>query len=67
MNIINKLNVIKKWNPPTRNINYKRIDFAPCNKLIIANKLPSTNFKWLVKKSKFVGRKKTHPEHKYSR
>ena len=46
---------------PTRNINYKRIDFAPCNKLIIANKLPSTNFKWLVKKSKFVGRKKPTP------
>ena len=29
--------------PPTRHINYKRIDFAPCNKSMMANKLLSTN------------------------
>ena len=29
--------------PPTRHIKYKRIDFAPCNKPIMANKLHSTN------------------------
>ena len=29
--------------PPTRHIKNKRIDFAPCNKSIMANKRPSTN------------------------
>ena len=52
-----KLNIIKKmkkkiskiWiflkeiSPPTRHIKFKRIDFAHCNKIIIANKLFSTN------------------------
>ena len=32
-----------KNNPPTRNIKYKRIDFAPCNKSIMANRLLLTN------------------------
>ena len=29
--------------PPTRHIKYKGIDFAPCNKPIMANKLLLTN------------------------
>ena len=29
--------------PPTRHIKYKKIDFAPCNKSIMANKLLLTN------------------------
>ena len=29
--------------PPTRHIKYKRIDFAPCNKPTMANKLLLTN------------------------
>ena len=28
---------------PTPHIKYKRMDFAPCNKSIMANKLRSTN------------------------
>ena len=29
--------------PPTRHIKYKRIDFTPCNKSIMANEFLSTN------------------------
>ena len=29
--------------PPTRHIKYKTIDFAPCNKSIVAKKCLSTN------------------------
>ena len=50
---IKKFNEIKKFfflkceifyenHPPTRHIKYKRIDFAPCNKTIMANKLRLT-------------------------
>ena len=34
---------LDKNHPPTRHKKYKRIDFAPCNKPIMANKLLSTN------------------------
>ena len=49
--------------PPTHHIKNKKIDFVPCNKSIMANKLRSTNLrndvkkfrqKCLVKKSKFI-------------
>ena len=29
---------LNKNHPPTRHIKYKRIDFAPCNKPIMANR-----------------------------
>ena len=29
--------------PPTRHIKYKKIDFVPCNKSILANKQPIWN------------------------
>ena len=38
--------------PPTRHINYKRIDFAPCHKLIKANKLVSTNLERVLRRIK---------------
>ena len=34
---------------PTRHINYKRIEFAPCNKSFMANKLLSTNLERFLK------------------
>ena len=36
-------NFFYKNHPPTRHIKYKMIDFAPCNKQIMANKLLCTN------------------------
>ena len=38
--------------PPTRHIKYKRIDFVPCNKSIIANKLRSTNLEQFLRRIK---------------
>ena len=40
-----KFEIFYENHPPTRNIKYKRIDFAPCNKSIIANKLLSISGK----------------------
>ena len=37
------LEIFNENHPPTRHIKYKRIDFAPGNKSIMANKLLSTN------------------------
>ena len=34
-----KFEIFNKNHPPTRHTKYKRIDFAPCNKPIMANKL----------------------------
>ena len=35
---------IFQWNyPPTRHIKFERLDFAHCNRSIMANKLLSTN------------------------
>ena len=39
----NELEIFYENHPPTRHIKYKRIDFAPCNKSIMAFKLFSTN------------------------
>ena len=38
--------------PPTRHIKYKKIDFAPCNKSIMANKLRSTNLERFIRRIK---------------
>ena len=38
--------------PPTRHIKYKRIDFVPCNKSIMANKLPTTNLERFLRQIK---------------
>ena len=34
--------------PPTRHIKYKKIDFVPCNKSFVTNKLRSTNLERLI-------------------
>ena len=38
-----KFEFFNENHPPTRHIKYKRIDFLPCNKSIMANKVLSTN------------------------
>ena len=38
--------------PPTRHIKYKRIDFVPCNKSVMANKLRSTNLERFLRRIK---------------
>ena len=40
-----KFEIFCENHPHTRHIKYKKIDFAPCNKSIMANKLLSTNLK----------------------
>ena len=42
-NIFLNLNFLNENHPHTRHIKYKRTDFAPCNKPIMANKLLLTN------------------------
>ena len=39
-----KFEIFYENHPPTRHLKYKRIDFAPCNKPIMSNKLLFTNF-----------------------
>ena len=41
-----------KNHPPTRHIKYKKIEFVPCNKSIIANKLSSTNLERFIRRIK---------------
>ena len=38
-----KFEIFYENHPPTRYKKYERIDFAPCNKLLMANKLLLTN------------------------
>ena len=38
--------------PPTRHIKYKRIDFAPCNKSIMANNLLLANLEQFLRRIK---------------
>ena len=38
--------------PPTRHIKYKKIDFVPCNKSIMANKLRSINLERFIRQIK---------------
>ena len=37
---------------PTRQINYKRIDFAHCNKSFMANEILSTNLERFIRRIK---------------
>ena len=47
-----KFEIFIESHPPTRHIKYKRIDFAPCNKSIIAKKLLSTNLERFLRRIK---------------
>ena len=38
--------------PPTRHIKNKKINFVPCNKSIMANKLRSTNLERFIRRIK---------------
>ena len=38
--------------PPTRHIKYKKINFVPCNKSFMANKLRSTNLERFIRRIK---------------
>ena len=38
--------------PTTRHIKYKKRDFVPCNKSIMANKLRSTNLERFIRRIK---------------
>ena len=38
--------------PPTRHLKYKKIDFVPCNKSIMVNKLRSTNLERFIRRIK---------------
>ena len=47
-----KFEFFDKNHPPTRHIKYKKIDFVPCNKSIMANKLRSTNLERFIRQIK---------------
>ena len=48
-----KFEIFNENHPPIRHIKYKKRDFVPCNKSIMANKLRSTNLE------RFIGRIKS--------
>ena len=45
-----KLEIFYETHPPTRHIKYKNIDFVPCNKSIMANKLLSTSLERFIRR-----------------
>ena len=47
-----KFEIFYKNHPPTCHIKYKRTEFAPCNKSIMANKLLSTNLQRFIRRIK---------------
>ena len=47
-----KFEIFYGSHPPTRHLKYKRIDFAPFNKSIMANKLLSTNLERFLRRIK---------------
>ena len=47
-----KFEIFFENHPPTRHIKYKKIDFVPCNKSIMANKLRSTNWERFIRRIK---------------
>ena len=47
-----KFEIFYKNHLTTRHIKYKRIDFAPCNRLIIANKRLLTNLERFLRRIK---------------
>ena len=46
-----KFEIFYENHPPTRHIKYKSIDFAPCNKPIMANKLLLTNLERFLRRN----------------
>ena len=52
MNFFFNLKIFYENHPPTRHIKYKKIDFVPCNKSIMANKLSSTNLERFIRRTK---------------
>ena len=47
-----KFEIFYENHPPTRQIKYKKVDFVPCNKSIMANKLRSTNLERFLRRIK---------------
>ena len=47
-----KFEIFYENHPPTRHIKYKRINFAPCNRSIMANKLLLTNLERFLRRIK---------------
>ena len=47
-----KFEIFCENHPPTRHMKYKKIDFVPCNKSIMANKLRSTNLERFIRRIK---------------
>ena len=48
-----KFEIFYENHPPfVRHIKYKRVDFVPCNKSIMANKLRSTNLERFLRRIK---------------
>ena len=45
-----KFEILYENHLPTRHIKYKRVDFAPCNKSIMANKLLLTNLERFLRR-----------------
>ena len=49
-NFFLKFEIFHENHPPTRHKKYKWIDFAPCNKLFMANKLLLTNLERFLRR-----------------
>ena len=47
-----KFEIFYENRPPTRQIKNKKVDFVPCNKSIMANKLRSTNLERFLRRIK---------------
>ena len=47
-----KIEIFNEKYSPTRHIKYKKIDFVPCNKSIMAHKLRSTNLERFIRRIK---------------
>ena len=49
---IQKFEFFYENHPPTSHLKYKKRDFVPCNKSIMANKLHSTNLERFIRRIK---------------
>ena len=47
-----KFEIFYENHPPTRHIKHKNLDFVPCNKSIMTNKLRSTNLERFIRRIK---------------
>ena len=45
-----KFEIFYENHPPTRHTKYKRVDFAPCNKPVMAQKLLLTNLERFLRR-----------------